>query len=360
MGRVNHSILSSVSGLALVLAAAPAFAQAPPEQAPATAADPTTDAAESQEVVVTGSRIARPELSLPNPVQVIDAATIEQSGRTNLTEFLLDTPALIGSQSNVDVAGSALTDSQSVGVNLLDLRNLGTNRTLVLVDGRRHVAGYPGIAAVDINTIPTDLVQKIDVLTGGASAVYGADGVTGVVNFILKKDFNGLSIRGQNSISERGDAGRRFVAVTAGKNFADGRGNITAAYEFNEEDQFSQRKRLNYGRTGPSYAFARNPNDGAPGSATDDPNVPDRLLFTDLRWADSSMGGAIDLDGDGIPDRTGEGGIYDRGRLLPGTAFTIGGSSTPRESYYGDFTPYSRRHIANVMGRFEISPALEL
>lgn len=317
--------------------------------------------AEGELVVITGSRIARPELSSPNPVQVITAETIEQSGQVNLTEFLSQSPALLGSQSNLDVAGSALTGgAQNVGVNLLDLRNLGASRTLVLVDGRRHVAGYPGIAAVDINTIPTDLVQRVDVLTGGASAVYGADGVSGVVNFILKRDFEGLRVRGQNNISERGDAGSRFVAVTAGKNFAGGRGNLTASYEFQETDRFSQLKRLNYGLTGPSYTFARNPADGAPGSPGDDPNVPDRVLLTGLRWADSSLGGAIDLNQDFVPDFTGEGGVYDVGTYVPGTAFTIGGSSTPRESYYGDFTPYTRRHVAQMFGRFQFSPAFEV
>lgn len=355
--------LLTVSAAALSLACLSANAQTAAsgqaeDSAPeATAAQdaPEAQAEPDEEVVVTGSRIARPELSLPNPVQVISGDTIEQSGKVNLTDFLVNSPALLGSQSSIFSAGSNLANAQSVGINLLNLRNLGNARTLVLVDGRRHVAGAPGIAAVDINTIPTDLVEKIDILTGGASAIYGADGVSGVVNFILKKDFEGLSVRGQTSISQRGDAGDRFIAVTAGKNFADGRGNVTLAYEYNQTDRFSQSDRLNYGRTGPAYAFARNPDD-----FPDDPNVPDRLLFTDLRWADSSPGGAIDLDLDGIPDRTGEGGIYDRGSLLPGTAFTIGGSSTPRETYYGDFTPYSRRHIANVMARYEISPAFEL
>ncbi len=337
----------AILGLALMHSAAMA------QDAPA-----PQDAAEEESgeaIVVTGSRITRPEFSMPNPIVAVTAETIEQSGQTNLTEALVTSPALLGSQRNVDVAGSNLSSAQQVGVNELDLRNLGSSRTLTLVDGRRHVAGAPGTAAVDINTIPTDLVERIDVLTGGASAVYGADGVSGVVNFILKKDFEGLRVRGQVGISERGDAGTRFGAATFGKNFSDGRGNITVAYEFNEMDRFSQRNRLNYGKTGPSYALVRNPDD-----FPDDPNVPDRLLFTDLRWADSSVGGAVDLDGDFVPDRTGEGGIYDTGMYLPGSSFTVGGSSTPRETYYGDYTPYTRRHIANVMGHFTFSPALEI
>lgn len=342
--------------LAIALIHGPAVAQENPQDAQAAGEGDEGDA-----IIVTGSRIAMPELSSPNPVVVINAANIEQTGRTNLTDVLVDNPALLGSQNNLRNSGSNLTGgAQNVGVNNLDLRNLGTSRTLVLVDGRRHVAGSPGSAAVDINTIPTDLVERIDILTGGASAIYGADGVSGVVNFILKRDFEGLRLRGQTSISQRGDGGTRFVSGTFGKNFADGRGNITLSYEFNEADQFGQRQRLNYGKTGPTWAFVRNPADGTPGSANDDPNVPDRVLMTNLRWADSSMGGAVDLDGDFTPDRTGEGGIYDLGTYVPGTSFTVGGSSTPREIYYGDVTPYNRRHIANIMGRFEFSPALEI
>jgi len=334
-----------------MLVAAPAIAQDAPMAG--------TTADEGEVIVVTGSRIARPELSSPNPVQIITAETIQRTGNVNLTDYLIENPALLGSMSNIDVAGSNLPNSQLVGVNTLDLRNLGSSRTLVLVDGRRHVAGIPGDAAVDINTIPTDLVERVDVLTGGASAVYGADGVTGVVNFILKKDFDGLRLRAQTGISQRGDAGDRYVAATFGKNFADGRGNITLAYEFNETDRFSQRQRLNYGRTGPSYSFIRNNQDLD--GPTDNDGIPDRVLYTNLTWADSWMGGAIDLDFDGIPDRTGEGGVYDRGIALPGGGgLAIGGTNTPREIYYGDFTPYSRRHIANVMAHYEFSPAFEV
>lgn len=350
---VRHArFLAASASLAVALSAiaAPACAQ---DAAPAETADETP-------IVVTGSRIRSPEFSQANPVVAISAETLEESGRTNLTDFLADSPALLGSTRSIDTAGSNLENAQQTGANYLNLRNLGTSRTLVLVDGRRHVAGNPGTAAVDINTIPTDLVDRIEVLTGGASAIYGADGVSGVVNFIMKKDFDGLRLRAQNTISQRGDAGQRFATATFGKNFADGRGNVTLAYEFNETDRFSQRARLNYGLTGPSYSLQRNPNDGTPGSAGDDPNVPDRVLLTGLRWADSSPGGAIDLDFDFVPDFTGEGTPYDLGSYVPGTAFTIGGDSTPRESYYGDYTPYSRRHIVNVMGHFDVSPALSL
>ena len=348
----KNSCASAVLGLALV--SAPVFAQETGTQDEAV--DSVTQAPAEEAIIVTGSRIARPELSSPNPVQIMSAQNIQQTGNVNLTDFLVESPALLGSTTNINVAGTNLSSSQMVGVNTLNLRNLGSSRTLVLVDGRRHVAGVPGNAAVDINTIPTDLVERVDVLTGGASAIYGADGVSGVVNFIMKKDYEGLNLRGQYGISQRGDAGDRYIAATFGKNFADGRGNITLSYEFNESDRFRQTQRLNYGRTGPSYAFIRNNQD-----FPDDPNVPDRVLYTNLTWADSWMGGAIDLDFDYSPDFTGEGGVYDHGIALPGGGgLAIGGTNTPREIYYGDYTPYSRRHIANIMARYEVSPALEL
>src|SRR6185295_11700129 len=156
---------------------------------------------------------------------------IVQSGKTDLADFLAQTPALTGSQTGDLTAGSRFEFGE-VGLNLLDLRHLGVDRTLVLVDGRRHVSGLAGSAAVDIDAIPTDLLQSVDVLTGGASAIYGADGVSGVVNFRLKKNFEGLSFRGQYGTSSESDGNNTFAALTAGTNFSDGRGNIALAYEY--------------------------------------------------------------------------------------------------------------------------------
>jgi iron complex outermembrane recepter protein len=366
LSRLN----TKASVLALALAALPGVAQA---QTAADAQDDTASAPDAGgsgagegEIVVTGSRIARsPEFAFPNPVQSFSAESLEQSGQTNLTDFLTESPALLGSTTSQDTAGSN-AGFQEAGLNLLNLRNLGSDRTLVLVDGRRHVAGYPGVASVDINTIPADLIERVDVLTGGASAIYGADGVSGVVNFVMKRNFEGLSARGQAGISSRGDAGNRFFSVVAGENFADDRANLTLAYEFDQSDRFNQQRRLNYGLTGPSRILTRNQAD-----IPDDPNIPDNVLQTNLRWADSSMDGAVDLGSvvggvfvpgelDGIPDYTGSGTVYDRGQIVRGTAFTIGGSSTPREIYYGDYTPFNRRHIGNAMASFEFSPALRL
>ncbi|WP_343520089.1 TonB-dependent receptor [Sphingomonas sp.] len=350
--KAGFRLAASFTAIALA-GAAPAFAQETPPQEEAPAAD-QVDSGDT--VIITGSRIQRPEFATPNPIQAYDAETIEQSGETNLTQFLSNSPALLGSSLSSDNAGSNAGAASTVGGNYLDLRNLGTNRTLVLVDGRRHVAGVPGSAAVDINTIPLDLIQRVDVLTGGASAVYGADGVSGVVNFIMKRDFEGLRLRGQAGISERGDAGNRYIGVTAGKNFAEGRGNVTLAYEYSKDDRLSQLQRLNYGRSGPTYRFVANQDD--PFDA--DPNTPDYLPLVGLRWADTSPGGAFDLDYDFVPDFTGEGKVYDPGTYVQNEPFTIGGDSTLQEIYFGDTNPESERHVANLLASFEVSPALRL
>ena len=193
-------------------------------------ADPTSDA-----IVVTGSRIARPEIAFPNPVTSISAQSIERSGKTDVTSILIDSPALVGSLTNGANAGSnsqnygGASGAGNVGTSILDLRNLGSQRTLVLIDGRRHVNAYSGENSVDINTIPVDLIEGVDILTGGVSAIYGADGVTGVVNFRLKRNFEGVRARIQAGISSSHDGGNQFASVTAGHNFDSGRGNVTLA-----------------------------------------------------------------------------------------------------------------------------------
>lgn len=351
--------------------ASPAYAQdqsAETVENDPTAADESVQEAESEDIVVTGSRIARPELDAPNPITSFTAETIEQSGRTNLTDFLVQNPALIGSTTSADQSGST-GGFGATGTNLLNLRNLGTDRTLVLVDGRRHVAGLPGSASVDINTIPKDLITRIDVLTGGASAVYGADGVSGVVNFVLRRDFEGLSARAQAGLAEEGDGGNRYFALTAGKNFADGRGNVTLSYEFTEDDRVNSFDRARSGDPLRTFGLVQDPND-----RPDDPGVFDRVLTNNLRYADSSRDGAIDTGSidpdtgefvvgafDGIPEFTGRGTVYDRGRLLPNSnGLTQGGDSTPLAGYQGDLQPENRIHNINLLTSFEVSEALRV
>lgn len=306
-------------------------------------------------IVVTGSRIASPMLENAYPVATVNEDVIARSGHVNLTELLVETPALVSSITANRTAGSRAQPGQ-VGINLLDLRNLGEERTLVLVNGRRHVSSIAGTAAVDINTIPTALVERVDVLTGGVSAIYGADGVSGVVNFVLKRDFEGIEARGQNGVSSRGDAQEYYGSLTAGHNFGGGAGNIAVSYEYRKQARVDGGARAS-GRAEDFFAFQQNLAD----FPVDDPNVPDRIPYNDLRIRGTSPLGAIDLNFDGSPEFLGTGGLFDRGLILPRPGgLAQGGSGTSAAGYQGDLQPEVETHNLNLLASYEFSPALRL
>ena len=144
--------------------------------------------------------------------------------------------------------------------------------------------------------------------------------------------------------------------MTVGKNFADDRGNVALAYEYNRDARISSFARKRGGDPLATFGIVRNPND-----IPDTPGVFDRIPFNNLRYADSSRNGAIDVDLDGIPDFTGDGAVYDRGLLLPSSGgLTQGGDSTPLAGYQGDLSPRNRRHVLNGLASFQFSPALRL
>ena len=166
-----------------------------------------------QRIEVTGSRIRSPNADSPSPLQVLSAADIAASGATNLQQVLLDNPTM-GSPA-ISRTNSAF-QTASVGVATVDLRNLGTSRTLVLVNGRRFVSGIPGESAVDLNSIPTDFIERVELLTGGSSAAYGSDAVAGVVNIITKRNFDGIMLDAQMGESFEGDDQKRKFSATLG------------------------------------------------------------------------------------------------------------------------------------------------
>ncbi|MCC5887455.1 MAG: TonB-dependent receptor plug domain-containing protein, partial [Gammaproteobacteria bacterium] len=183
-----------------------------------------------EEVVVTGSRIARdPNATSSNPIQSVGAADIRLSGSAEATEYLRQQPALLTSLSSEASADSGAVGGSfsRIGQSVLALRGMGADRTLVLVDGRRHVSGVDGTQSVDIGTIPSALIERVETLTGGASSIYGADAVTGVVNFILKDDFEGVDINAQMSQNGSGDGRTSTLGLLVGQNFDEGRGNFT-------------------------------------------------------------------------------------------------------------------------------------
>lgn len=208
-----------------LMAALPAVAQQTPVNQEATTVD---------EIVVTGSRIPRPNLEQPTPVSTVSRETIENAGTQNLGDILAQLPAL---SANATVRGNSDSFGDAGGLNFANLRSLGASRTLTLVDGKRHVGGDAGSAAVDLNAIPAALVDRVEVITGGASAVYGSDAVTGVVNIILKDDYEGGEMTAQYGGAETGDGKAWSVNGVYGRNFLDGRLNLTATAFYDHSDQ---------------------------------------------------------------------------------------------------------------------------
>jgi len=198
---------------ALVLPATPAFAQ---------------EDAMIEELVVTGSRIQRANLTQPNPVTSLSSEDIKLSGELSVVDVLDALPQLFSSTNSAQADFFTQDGVDATpGVAVLDLRGLGSSRTLTLVDGRRHVAGQAGTQAVDVQSIPAALVERVEVLTGGASSVYGADAVTGVVNFIMKDDFEGTEIDLTGGFAEEGGGDEYQISFTHGRNLFDDRLNIT-------------------------------------------------------------------------------------------------------------------------------------
>jgi outer membrane receptor protein involved in Fe transport len=186
-----------------------------------------------EEVVVTGTHIESTGFQSPTPTMVMDSADIQAGAPSNLADYVNQLPALAGSttpqNSNTSIsAGTA-------GINALNLRSLGSSRTLVLLDGRRSPPSTV-TGLVDINDIPQGLVKRVDVVTGGVSAVYGSDGVAGVVNFILDKTFTGLKGSIEGSETTYGDDPYRKLGLTYGQNFLGGRMHVLLSGEYVQRD----------------------------------------------------------------------------------------------------------------------------
>jgi outer membrane receptor protein involved in Fe transport len=285
------TFLFSGAAFAAMVIAGPAAAQTDPADDPATPetevaqADPATAESESsQDIVVTGTRVVRDGFQAPTPLQVLTEEDIENSSPTNnIADFVNQMPALAGS---IRPSNSRLELSNGqAGINALNLRSLGTVRTLVLVNGRRSV-GSTANGIVDINTIPQSLVQRVEVVTGGASAAYGSDAVAGVTNFILNNEYEGLKLEGDIGVTQRGDGFNYSGAITGGLKFAGGRGRLIVAGEIAHTDGiFEVGQDRGWNHTG----FVRIQNPAWSTNAT----VPRFLLRTQVGQANSTPGGLI-------------------------------------------------------------------
>jgi iron complex outermembrane receptor protein len=189
-----------------------------------------------ERIAVTGSRIKRTDMETASPVSVIDASAILSSGATSIDDVLQKMTSSGGAMTN------AAVNNGSGGNASMNLRGLGSNRTLILVNGRRMIASGTGAAStVDLNTIPVSMIQRIEVLKDGASAVYGTDAIAGVVNVILKRDFDGLELNTQTGISGQGDADETSIDFTLGNTFD--KGNVVINAQYTKRGEASQADR---------------------------------------------------------------------------------------------------------------------
>lgn len=216
----RHALLttSALAILASALPGSPSYAQSAPQAAQAPSVE---------EIVVTGSRVIRDGYEAPTPLTVVGVEAIEKAGVANVADLMNQMPTFSGSASS---AGNVGTNTGVAGISALSLRGMGATRTLVLLDGKRSVGGML-TGSVDINTIPQQLVTRVDTVTGGASAAYGSDALAGVVNFVLDKEFVGIKGEVSGSITDYGDNENWKVVITGGTPFAGGRGHVIISGE---------------------------------------------------------------------------------------------------------------------------------
>ncbi len=330
---LGASALASISLLFPVAA----FAQTAATDSAQTAAgvqrnDRVNNPAEDQStVVVTGSRIARPEYEGALPGVQIRADTIDTRGFTNVLEALQDIP-LVGAGAS-PLNGNNGGQTASLGAAFVDLLDLGTARTLTLVNGRRFVSGNSASlfvagnetgSQVDVNAIPSSLVDRIDIVTAGGSAVYGADAIAGVVNYILKTDFQGYRLNARGGMSTRGDSGQYQLSGIAGWNFMDDRANVTISGEYSRNDGLQ--------------AVARNFRNVRAGSYTNpfnggvrNPNFTGTALI-DVTGANN--GAFLRASDDGQPSSLFGFGLVNQALSNPGTVLSVNSTS-----FYTPYTP---------------------
>ena len=320
----------------------------------ATETSENEDVATPDLIVVTGSRIARDPTTAATPLLTLGREDILLSGEPNVIDFLADIPALTGSQVPEDTTGSNLNDG---GLSLLNLRQLGSVRTLVLVDGRRHVGSSPGSLSVDIDTIPSMLVERVEVVTGGNSALYGADAVSGVVNFILRDDFEGFEIDAALAqINQDGQTSHR-ISAAYGENFLDGRLNAYVFGEYQESEEVLDFD-VDWRR---ASRFLRD-NDADPSSAPTD-GVFDDILVSGVRDMRRARGGSLILSNQPRPSAVNDPDIPNRRcpvrtgslssnctSMRPGTVYLFNADGTARLADWGSWVANNYDRRFNVGG----------
>jgi outer membrane receptor protein involved in Fe transport len=365
-GRIlAASALASVSFIAVSGAALAQEAPVPQSAETSNADD------ESAAIVVTGSRIARPNLDSTVPIVTLGAEEIFQTSNSAVGDLLNELPSLRNTYSQQNSSRTLGT----AGLNLLDVHGLGTSRTLVLVNGRRHIGAdiLNNAVSTDINTIPSELIERVDIITGASSAVYGSDAISGVVNFVLKRNFEGAQFRAQGGVSAYGDAGNYLLTGTVGKNFGGGRGNIVVNAEYAHQSPFFQSQRPSLTRVDGFVTIDTDPA-GSDG-------VLDRAYFRDIRSTTIAPGGLFQVSpsaASGLAPcgRDSLGAAYrctllfqsdgslvaqngQRVGLAPNGSFVGGNGATGREGPLVGVFPALDRYSVNLLAHYEVSEAFE-
>lgn len=340
------AILSSPALAAMLLQAT---GEIPPEtdQAPA--------APVNEQLFVTGTRIQTPNRTSASPVETVRKEDFTLTGVPNVEQTLNQLPQLKPSFTNT-------SNNPGSGAATLDLRGLGTVRTLILVNGRRWIANdAAAVPEIDVNTIPAALIDRVDIVTGGASAVYGSDAVTGVINFVLKSRLDGLYLEANNNITEMGDGRSSSIDLSYGTGFLDGRGKLVASVGYLDQEPIFQGDR-DYTR------FTLNNGCIVKGSTEDGVGTPTGNPFCD---GEDEEWGLIPAGSQTIPQSRFNGAVAvptaDGFQIIPRSRFAPGGDivrfQPAFESY--NFAPINylqvplERISAHMLGSVELSRAFE-
>ena len=349
---------------ALACGASPAWAQSSAEPVPEAqvssgsieAAQP--ESGDGQEILVTGSRIRRAATDTTVPIAIVDQQAITDRGFVSAAQALNNQPSINRQLAQASGSGT----SSGNGVQAPSLFGLGTGRTLTLVNGRRTVTTSSGLgdSQVDANIVPLGLLQRVEVVQGGAAAVYGSDAIAGVVNYILRRDFDGIEADGQTSLTSRGDYPIYSGRLTAGKNFGGGRGNIAANVEWSKSAllAFDSRPRTQLARiTVPNSANTSN-TDGIPSvreifDARFWEFNPNGVIFTTpAPVAGFLLNRQFTPDGSGIQ-------AFNIGTQY-GVPFSSGGDGFRYDGLVGSLRTGVERVTANVIGHYDITDAITL
>ncbi len=353
-GKNNSRRIGLLAGgvlLGLYGAAAAAAEAVPPGSAADASADAGIAGTETtlDAVRVTGSRVMSAGFESPTPVTSITQEQIQAEAPNNIVDFINTLPAMANTRSPTQ--GNNAISSGATGMSLLDLRGLGADRTLVLVDGRRHV-GSTLQGSVDANTLPTGLIRGVDIVTGGASSVYGSDAVAGVVNFMLDKYYTGTKGFLQAGRSGYHDDEQTSAGISFGQAFADGRGHVLLSAEHATSDGVGAARDRSWFR---GWGTMVNPD------WVDGNGEPNQIIVPFLNRPNEAVGGLVTsgplqwmaFSPDGSPRR------FDHGLLDPTGTSSSGGEL---DGHFASVSlkGASERHNAFARGSFWINDDFEV